>query len=141
MFFIIFGKFSVIIASNTLSHAFFSFCVSIMHMLEGRRRCAKPRLCAQPGGRRAVLSPVRGGGPVLPAPGSPPSWGPQLSLSCPPSPLTGSASQSPPPPALLAPGPPPRAPLPGCTPLSPPRLFHPGLSSPARGGSRSPGTR
>ena len=33
MFFIIFGKFSVIIASNTLSHAFFSFCVSIMHML------------------------------------------------------------------------------------------------------------
>ena len=32
MFFIIFGKFSVIIASNTLSHAF-SFCVSIMHML------------------------------------------------------------------------------------------------------------
>ena len=32
MFFIIFGKFSVIIPSNTLSHAF-SFCVSIMHML------------------------------------------------------------------------------------------------------------
>lgn len=35
----------------------------------------------------------------------------------------------------------PRAPLPGRAPLSPPRLFHPGLPSPARGGGRSPGTR
>ena len=33
MFFIRFGKFSVIIPSNTLSHAVFSFCISIMHML------------------------------------------------------------------------------------------------------------
>lgn len=91
-----------------------------------RRRCAKPRLCAQPGGRRTVLSPVRGGGPVLPAPASPPSWGPQLSLSCPPFPPHGLCIPESSAPGSPRPGPPspgvPPSPRPGFSTLGfPPR--------------------
>ena len=83
-------------------------------------------------GSRAVRSPVRGGGPVLPSSGfPPPSWGPQFSLSPPaPSPLPHGFRIH----GSFAPGAP--------SPVVHPRPGFPtlGSPSPARGGGRSPGT-
>lgn len=108
----------------------------------GRRRRAEPGPAQTPaggGGSRAVRSSVQGGGPARPSPGSPPSWGPQFSVSSPPalSPLPhwlrvpGSSAL-----ALGAPGsPPPQLSLP--SPAFPPSPGFPTPGSPSRGRPQS----